>query len=305
MGPYLIRRTVYLVPTLMGVALIAFTMLKLAGGDPALILAGEDPNPTTVANVRRELGLDEPLPVQFVSFMANAVRGDFGRSFVNRRPVADEIARRYPRTATIALASVLFAVVCGVSLGVVAALYPHSAVDHACTSLALLGVSVPGFWLALMLIYLFSVHLRWLPTLGLDTALDLVLPVLVTGTYSLALLTRMTRAGMLEVLGREYILTARAKGLVERVILLRHALRNALLPLVTVAGLSVGYLLGGTVVTETIFSIDGLGSMIVAGILARDMPVVQSGILVLAANFIVITTILDIMYAYLDPRIRY
>jgi peptide/nickel transport system permease protein len=305
MGRYLARRVAYLVLTLLGVAMLAFTMLKVAGGDPAELLAGEEKDPATIENIRRELGLDRPVPVQFVSFVANAVRGDLGRSFVTRRPVSEEIARRYPRTFVLAVASVAFAVVLGLSLGVVAALRPYSIVDNLSMLVALVGVSLPGFWLALMLIYLFSVQLRWLPTLGLEGPQHLILPMVATGTYSLALLARMTRAGMIEVLGNEYVRTARAKGLGEDTVVLRHALKNALMPLVTIAGLSFGFQLGGTVITETIFSIDGIGRMIVAGILSRDMPIVQSGILVLAANFIAITLVLDVLYAYVDPRIRY
>ena len=305
MGRYLARRVAYLVPTLLGVAVLAFTMLKVAGGDPAELLAGEEKDPATIENIRRELGLDRPVPIQFVSFVANAVRGDLGRSFVTRRPVSEEIARRYPRTFVLAVASVAFAIVLGLGLGVVAALRPYSIVDNLSMLVALVGVSVPGFWLALMLIYLFSVQLRWLPTLGLEGPQHLILPMVATGTYSLALLARMTRAGMIEVLGNDYVRTARAKGLGEGTVVLRHALKNALMPLVTIAGLSFGFQLGGTVITETIFSIDGIGRMIVAGILSRDMPIVQSGILVLAANFVVITLILDLLYAYVDPRIRY
>lgn len=305
MGRYLIRRLAYLVPTLLGVALLAFIMLKLAGGDPAELLAGEERDPATIERIRRDLGLDQPVPLQFTAYVTRLMRGDLGRSFVSRRPVAEEIGRRYPRTFSLAVASVLFAVVFGVGLGVLAALRPYSLLDNGSMLVALLGISLPGFWLALMLIYLFTVQLRWLPSIGLESPRHLILPMVVTGSYSLALLARMTRAGMLEVLGNDYTRTARAKGLGERVVVSRHALKNASIPLVTVAGLSFGYLLGGTVITETIFAIDGIGSMIVAGILARDMPVVQSGILVLAASFIVITLLLDLLYASLDPRIRY
>jgi ABC-type dipeptide/oligopeptide/nickel transport system permease component len=305
MGGYLVKRVLYLVPTLLGVVLLGFVMLNVAGGDPAFILAGETRDPATIVAIRRELGLDLPAPLRFGRYVADIARGDFGISYYTRRPVTEEITRRYPRTLALALAGVTLSLAVGLLLGIVASLRPYSAFDHLSMLVALAGVSIPGFWLALLLIYVFSVQLRWLPSIGLDGPQYLVLPVVVNASFSLALLARMTRAGMLEVLGNDYVRTARAKGLGERIVVTRHALKNALIPLVTIAGLSFGFQLSGTVITETIFAIDGIGSMIVNGILARDMPIVQGGILVIALNFIAITFALDILYAYLDPRIRF
>lgn len=288
-----------------GVALLAFAMLKLAGGDPTYVLAGEERSPETIEHLRRELGLDKPLPLQFGSFLVNAVQGDLGRSYYTRNPVAEEIARRYPRTFTLAVAGVLLSLAVGLPLGVLAAMRPYSMLDSLSMIVALAGVSIPGFWLALLLIYVFSIQLRWLPTIGLDGPQHLILPVVVNASYSLALLARMTRASMIEVLSNDYIRTARSKGLREQIVVLRHSLKNALIPLITIAGLSFGFQLSGTVITETIFAIDGVGSMIVKGIQSRDMPLVQGGILVLSLNYMVITLVLDILYAYVDPRIRF
>jgi ABC-type dipeptide/oligopeptide/nickel transport system permease component len=302
---YFIRRLVYFIPTLFGIALLSFVMLKLAGGDPALRMAGEEKDPVVIENIRRELGLHRPAPIQFLSFVGGVVRGDLGSSFITRRPVADEIARRYPRTLILAVIGISIAFLAGVALGVVASLRPYSWIDNASMLVALLGISVPSFWLGLMLIYLFSVQLRWLPSVGLDGPLHLVLPAVVISSYSLALTARMSRAGMLEILRNDYMRTARAKGLGERAVVLRHALKNALMPVVTLSGVSFGYMLGSAVVVETIFSIDGIGSMIVAGILARDTPIVQAGLMVVAANFVVILLLLDLLHAFLDPRIRF
>jgi ABC-type dipeptide/oligopeptide/nickel transport system permease component len=305
MGRYIVRRLLYLVPTLFGVALLGFGLLKIAGGDPVLLLVGEDPDPQMVATIRQQLGLDRPLHEQFVTYMYNTVRGDLGDSYYTHQSVAEEIARRYPRTFALAVAGFAFSLSVGLALGLLASLRPYSTVDRLTMLIALVGVSVPGFWLALMLIYVFSVELAWLPSIGLTGPQSLILPVIVNSSFSLAYLARMTRAGMIDVLSDDYVRTARSKGLRERAVVVRHALKNALIPLVTIAGLSFGFQLSGSVITETIFSIDGIGTMIVGGILRRDAPIIQAGILVVALNFIVITFLLDVLYAYLNPRIRY
>jgi peptide/nickel transport system permease protein len=301
---YFFRRLLYAIPTLLGISLLAFLMLQFVPGDPALLLAGQNATTETVEQTRRDLGLDRPLPVQYVSYVANLVRGDFGQSFVNRRPVGEEIARRYPRTLILAGAGIAFALVGGVALGALAALRPYSAVDHLSTLAALTGISLPGFWLGLMLIWLFSVQLRWLPTLGLNGPQYVILPGLTISLYTLALVARMTRAGLLDVLAHDYIRTARAKGLADGAVVLRHALKNALMPVLTVAGVGFGHMLGTAVVVEVVFSIDGIGRMIVEGILNRDMPVVQSGVIIVAANFVLINLALDVLHGYLDPRVR-
>jgi len=305
MGRYMLRRFLFLLPTLLGVALLGFAMLKLAGGDPVLLLVGEDPDPQMIETITRQLGLDRPLHEQFFTYVSNTIRGNLGESYYTRQPVADEIARRYPRTLTLAVLGVAFSTVVGLALGLVAGVRPYSATDRLTMLVALVGVSVPGFWLALMLIYVFSVELAWLPSIGLNSPQSLILPVIVNSLFSLAYLARMTRAEMIDVLSNDYVRTARSKGLGERVVVIRHALKNALIPLITIAGLSFGFQLSGSVITETIFSIDGIGTMIVRGILARDAPIIQAGILVVALNFIAITFLLDVLYAYVNPRIRY
>jgi peptide/nickel transport system permease protein len=305
MGRYMLRRLLFLLPTLLGVALLGFAMLKLAGGDPVLLLVGEDADPQMIETITRQLGLDRPIHEQFFTYVSNTIRGDLGESYYTRQPVADEIARRYPRTLTLAVVGVTFSTVVGLALGLVAGVRPYSATDRLSMLVALVGVSVPGFWLALMLIYVFSVELAWLPSIGLSGPQSLILPVIVNSLFSLAYLARMTRAEMIDVLSNDYVRTARSKGLRERVVVIRHALKNALIPLITIAGLSFGFQLSGSVITETIFSIDGIGTMIVRGILARDAPIIQAGILVVALNFIAITFMLDVLYAYVNPRIRY
>lgn len=305
MGRYMLRRLLFLLPTLFGVALLGFAMLKLAGGDPVLLLVGEDADPQMIETITRQLGLDRPLHEQFVTYVTKTIRGDLGESYYTRQPVADEIARRYPLTLTLAVVGVAFSTVIGLALGLVAGVRPYSTTDRLTMLVALVGVSVPGFWLALMLIYVFSVELAWLPSIGLTSPQSLILPVIVNSLFSLAYLARMTRAEMIDVLSNDYVRTARSKGLVERVVVIRHALKNALIPLITIAGLSFGFQLSGSVITETIFSIDGIGTMIVRGILARDAPIIQAGILVVALNFIAITFLLDVLYAYVNPRIRY
>jgi peptide/nickel transport system permease protein len=305
MGRYMLRRLLFLVPTLLGVALLGFAMLKLAGGDPVLLLVGEDADPQMIETITRQLGLDRPLHEQFFTYVSNTVRGDLGDSYYTRQPVAAEIARRYPLTLTLAVVGVTFSTVVGLALGLMAGVRPYSATDRLSMLVALVGVSVPGFWLALMLIYVFSVQLAWLPSIGLSGPQSLILPVIVNSLFSLAYLARMTRAEMIDVLSNDYVRTARSKGLREQVVVIRHALKNALIPLITIAGLSFGFQLSGSVITETIFSIDGIGTMIVRGILARDAPIIQAGILVVALNFIAITFLLDVLYAYVNPRIRY
>jgi peptide/nickel transport system permease protein len=304
MGRFVVRRLIYVVPTLLGISLLAFLMLQFVPGDPALLLAGQNADREAVENTRRELGLDRPLPVQYVSYVVNLLHGDFGRSFANRRPVGDEIARRYPRTLTLAVTGIVLALLGGITLGALAALRPYSLIDNLSMITALAGISLPGFWLGLMLIWLFSIQLRWLPTLGLNGPQYLVLPGVTISLYTLALVARMTRAGLLEVLANDYIRTARAKGLTDGAVVVRHALKNALMPVLTVAGVGFGQMLGTAVVVEVVFSIDGIGRMVVEGILNRDLPIVQSGVIVVAANFVLINLLLDVLQGYLDPRVR-
>ncbi len=305
MARYIIRRLIYTIPVMLVVSVIVFGILHIAPGDPATMLAGEDARPEDVAAIKAIYGLDQPLYVQYGVWLGNVARGDLGRSIVTRRPVLAEISSRLQPTVELALSALLVAIVVGMAVGVISATRQYSLMDHAAMVVALLGVSVPVFWLGLMLILLFSVELRWLPTGGAGTFQQLVLPAITLGAASTAIIARMTRSSMLEVVRQDYIRTARAKGLVERIILARHALKNALIPVVTVVGLQFGYLLGGAVITETVFSRPGLGRLLVTSINSRDFPVVQGTLMLLAVSFVLVNLLVDLLYGYLDPRIRY
>jgi len=302
---YILRRLLYAIPVMLVVSLIVFGILHIAPGDPATMLAGEDARPEDVAAIKANYGLDQPLYVQYGVWLGNALRGDFGRSIVTRRPVMDEIATRLPSTAQLAVSALFLAVIVGMIVGVISATRQYSALDHGVMVLALLGVSMPVFWLGLMLIMIFAVELRWLPTGGTGTIQQLVLPAVTLGAASTAIIARMTRSSMLEVVRQDYIRTARAKGLMERVVLVRHALKNALIPVATVVGIEFGYLLGGAVITETVFSRPGLGRLLVTSINSRDFPVVQGTLMLLAGSFVLVNLLVDILYGFLDPRIRY
>jgi peptide/nickel transport system permease protein len=301
MGVYVARRLLLLVPVLLGVSLASFGLLQLVPGDAALILAGEEATEETLARIRREHGLDRALPVQYLVYLRNGLRGDLGISIQSRQPVSTLIAQRFPFTLKLACLAILFSALLGVVAGVVAATRRNSALDLA----ALLGSLVGIFWLGLLLMLVFSVKLRWFPAGGSGTAVHLVLPAVVLGAASSAVIARMTRASMLEVLRQDYIRTARAKGVAERLVVYRHALGNAMIPILTVFGLEFGYNLGGAVLTETVFSLPGVGRLIVEAIFARDYPVVQGAILVVATTFVLVNLLTDAAYAVFDPRIRY
>lgn len=301
---YLVGRLLWLAPVLLAVSLIVFGIMKMVPGDVAQVMAGVDATAEDVANMRRVLGLDQPLYVQYGRFLWRAIHLDFGRSAVTRRPVLEEIARRAPATLELGLAALAIAVSVGLVAGVVSATLAHTVWDHLATLVSLVGVSMPIFWLGLMLMLLFSVQLGWLPSSGAGTPSQLVLPALALGSASTAIIARQTRSSMLEVLLQEYVQTARAKGLAERVVLWRHALANALIPAVTVIGLQVGYLLGGAVLTETVFARPGLGRLLVDSIALRDVAVVQTTIMLLTAVFVLVNLAVDLLYVKLDPRIR-
>ncbi|MBI4277321.1 MAG: ABC transporter permease [Armatimonadetes bacterium] len=305
MTRHIIRRLLYTIPVMLVVSLLVFGILHVAPGDPAAMLGGEDARPEDVAAIRAKYGLDQPLYIQYGIWIGNALRSDLGRSIVTRRPVLQEVVTRFPYTLELAVAALVAAVVAGMSVGVISATRQYSAIDHGTMVLALLGVSTPVFWLGLMLIFAFSVELRWFPTGGVGSWRHLVLPALTLGAHSMAIIARMTRSSMLEVIRQDYIRTARAKGLVERVVVLRHGLLNALIPVVTVVGLQFGYLLGGAVITETVFSRRGLGRLLIDSINSRDFPTVQGTLMLLAGSFVLVNLLVDTLYAYLDPRIRY
>ena len=287
------------------ISVVVFSLLHLAPGDPALVLAGTDASQTDIQAIRVKLGLNRPLYVQYGLWAAQALHGDLGRSIITRRPVVAEIRSRLWPTAQLAVSAMLLATVFGIGIGILSAVYQYSLLDHMAMVVALLGVSLPIFWIGLMLIFIFAVQLRWFPTGGAGSARALVLPAIALGAASIAIIARMTRSSLLEVIRQDYTRTARAKGLAGRIVIFRHALRNAFIPIVTVMSLQFGYLLGGAVVTETVFSRPGLGRMLVDAIGARDFPIVQGGLMILGGCFVVMNVLVDVLYAYLDPRVRY
>jgi peptide/nickel transport system permease protein/oligopeptide transport system permease protein len=302
---WIVRRLLAVVPVLFGVTLAVFSMLFLVPGDPVkMMLAEFVTNPDQVAQMRAQLHLDEPILKQYGRFVTNAGRGDLGTSIRSRRPVTTEIRENLASTAQLAVAAMLVAVVVGVPLGLVAALARNSWLDVASMGTALLGVSMPSFWLGLLLIFVFSLHLGWFPATGGGDLQHLVLPSITLGTIAAAIIARLTRSSMLEVLGQDYVRTARAKGLGGFAVVVRHALKNALIPIITIFGLQFGNLLAGAVIVETVFSRPGLGRLIVGGILSKDFPLVQGTVLFVATAYVLINVLVDIAYAYADPRIR-
>lgn len=302
---YIVRRLLLAIPVLLGVVTLVFLALRLIPGDPALIMAGEAAPPEAVERIRKEFGLDRSLVAQYCVFLGHLFRGHLGYSIRTRRPVAIEIWERFPATLQLTLASMLLAAVFGVAAGVISAARQYSIADYASMMGALFGISVPVFWLGLMLMWFFSVQLRWFPVGGRGTLQHLVLPAITLSTGSLALIARMTRSSMLEALRQDYVRTARAKGLRELWVQMRHALRNALIPVVTIVGLQFGGLLGGAVITETVFNWPGVGRLTVDSILARDYPVVQGAVILVAVIFVLLNLSVDLLYAFIDPRIRY
>ena len=305
MRSYLLRRLWQSAVTLVGVSVLVFVILRVIPGDPAKMLLPEGAPQAAVEELNRHLGLREPLWVQYGIFLRSVVRGDFGQSFQYRAPALDVVVERLPATVQLTLAAMLLTVLFGVSIGVLTAVRQGTGYDYAGTVLAVLGQSLPNFWLGIMLILLFGVTLRWLPTSGFQGWRSLVLPSLTLAAFPTALLARLTRSSVLEILGQDYIRTGRAKGLTERVVVLRHALRNATIPLLTVIGLQIGTLLGGAVITESIFAWPGMGKLVVDAIFFRDFPVVQTILILSATIFVVINLLVDVLYTTLDPRIRY
>ena len=302
---YIIRRLLLTIPVVIGVSIIVFSIIRLLPGDPARALAGVNATPEYIQQVREQFGLNDPLHVQYWNFVTNLLQGDLGTSTFSNRPVTTEIRERFPRTLILASVSLVLATVIGVSAGIVSATRRNSLFDNASMFVALIGVAAPVFWLALMLQLLFSVQLRWLPATGMGGIEHLILPSITLGMASAALMARITRSSVLEVLQQDFITTARAKGVAERMVIYKHALKNALIPVVTVLGLQFGILLGGAVLTETVFAWPGVGRLLVDAILRRDYPVVQGTVMLLAFLFVIINLVVDIIYAFLDPRIHY
>ncbi len=303
---YVQTRVLLAVPTVLFISVLVFLLLFLIPGDPASIYVGENrATPERLAEIRKSMGLDRPLYEQYLDFMAKALQGDLGRSLQTSRPVAREITDRLPNTLELAFAAMALSILLGVSLGIVSGLRHNTWLDTVSMLTALFGVSMPVFWLGLLLIMLFSVNLRWLPATSQGGPRDLILPAVTLALLSAATLARLVRSSILEVLRQEYMTTARAKGLAEPVVIMRHALKNALIPVVTVMGLQFGNLLSGAVITETVFARPGLGKLVVDSIQNKDLPVVQGVILVIATAYVIINLVVDLSYAVIDPRIRY
>jgi peptide/nickel transport system permease protein len=332
-GRYAIKRFLTIVPVLIGVSFIVFSFTHLIPGDPAVAMLGERATPQRVAEVRAQLGLDEPLYKQYFIYVGKIVRGDFGASILRGDPVLRDLVRRFPATVELATSAILIAILVGIPMGIISAVWRNSFFDGVSRLVALAGVSMPIFWLGLMLAWCFGVLLGWLPTgfrLGTDVSLvtvtnfnvldslltrnpaalvsslrHLILPAIALSTIPMAVIARMTRASLLEVLSQDYIRTAESKGLPQRSVVLRHAMRNALLPVMTVTGLQVGRMLAGAILTETIFSWPGIGLWIYESIQARDYPIVQGATLFIATIFVMVNLLTDVLYASVDPRIKY
>ncbi|MCA9858106.1 MAG: ABC transporter permease [Thermomicrobiales bacterium] len=303
-GRYLLERLLQLLVTLWAISLVVFVMLRLAPGDPASIMMGEQASPEQVDALRRDMGLDEPILVQYVRYMENLLHGDFGRSVRSHRPALEVVAERIPATLQLMASGFLLALVVGLPIGILSAVKHGSMIDALARLLALLAQAIPGFWLGLMMIIVFSVKFGWLPVAGRGSIAHLIMPTITLSFYFLGLIIRITRSELLDVLNQDYMRTARAKGLAERIVLIRHGLRNSMMPLITILGLELGTLLGGAVITETVFSWPGMGTLTVNSIYMHDYPIVQASVLLFGALFIVINAVVDILYFSIDPRLR-
>ncbi len=308
MTKYIIRRTLVAIPVLLGVTMLAFLLMHFAPGDPVLAMMTTEFDEATYNQLRHDLGLDKPLPVQYVYWLGRVLQGDLGRDLITKRPVTDWLANTMPTTLTLALSSTLIAILVGVPLGIVAAVRRDGIFDSASRVVAVFGVSMPVFWLGMLMIMFFAVKLRLLPAGGTVAEYGfkaMVMPATALGLSMAALIMRMTRSSMLEVLGEDYMRTARAKGLREFAVVYRHALKNALIPVTTVVGFQLGNVLSGAVLTEIVFSLPGLGRMMVDAIGRRDYPLVQGGVLAVAVLFVFLNLLVDVIYGLVDPRIRY
>lgn len=304
MYKYIIKRILLLIPVLLGVSFLVFTILYLTPGDPAQLILGENAPRVAIDALREKMGLNDPFIIQYFRFIKNAIMGDFGRSYTTGRLVSQEIFARFPNTLILAVLGVIISILIGIPIGIISATRQYSFIDGFSMVLALLGVSMPVFWLGLMLILTFSVKFGLLPSGGFESLTSLILPALTLGVGSAAIITRMTRSSMLEVIRQDYIRTARAKGVAEKTVINKHALKNALIPIITVVGLQFGGLLGGAVLTESVYSWPGVGRMMVDAIRQKDTPTVLASVVFLAAAFSVVNLIVDLLYAFADPRIK-
>lgn len=305
MHKYVLRRLLLFIPVILGVIFIVFSLLALTPGDPAKMVLGQGATPETVEAMRHQIGLDQPFLARFLNYLKDLVfHLDIGISYNTKMPVMDSIKAALPYTVRLALCAVIVGLVFGIPIGIISAIKQYSAFDTIAMILALIGLSMPVFWLGLLLIIFFSVNLHWLPASGFDTFSQMILPSLALGAQSVAIFARMTRSSMLEVVRQDYIRTVRAKGQKELAIIFGHTLRNSLIPIITVVGLQFGILLGGALLTESVFSIPGIGRLMVDAIKARDYPMVQGGVLVIALLFSAVNLLVDLVYGFVDPRIR-
>lgn len=304
MFTFIARRLVALVPVLLGVTFLTFAIIQVTPGDPVALTLGGKATPEQMEEVRHELGLDEPFITQYVKYVARAIKGDLGRSIHGRTPVIQEITSRFPSTFQLAVLATCFAIIVGIATGVIAAANHGKIYDQLTMFIALSGISIPSFWLAIVLILIFGVRLKWISVIGGEGFKDLILPTFCLGVGPAATLARLSRSCMLEVFREDYVRTARSKGFTERVVIFRHVLRNSLIPVITVIGLQFGFMLGGTVFIESVFSRPGLGRYAVQAINRRDYPQIQGSVLFMAVVFVMVNLAVDILYGYLDPRIR-
>lgn len=305
MFSFIIKRIIQVIPVLIGITILVFSMLHLVPGDPARTMVGIEASAEQIEQARENLGLNKPLPEQFFLFVSKAFQGDLGDSIRTGLPVTEEIADRLPVTIKIAVGATIFATVFGILCGIIAAVNHNKLGDSMVMVISLLSISTPSYFLGLILMLVFSLYLGWFPTIGINTPIHYVLPIITLGAQSMGLVARMTRSGMLDVLRQDFIRTARAKGLPERIVIYIHAFKNALIPVVTVVGLRFGGLLAGTVLVESVFAVPGIGRFMVEAVLLRDYPVVQGTVLVVAASFVFINLLVDLLYGLIDPRIRY
>jgi ABC-type dipeptide/oligopeptide/nickel transport system permease component len=302
---YTLRRILYLIPVVVGVSIVSFALLRFIPGDPAVVLAGVGATQADLDGIRAEYGLDQPLPVQYLTYVGHALQGDLGISIRTRDPVASTLVTRLQLTLQLTVASMVLAVVLGIFAGVMAATHHNSWLDTSIMVTSLAGISLPGFWLGLLLLVVFAGMLHWLPAGGSGTPQHLILPAIVLGASGAAVIARMTRASILDVIRQDYLRTLRANGVSERLIVYKHALRNALNPVITIIGLEFGFLLGGAVIVESVFALPGVGMLMVNAIFNRDYPVVQGGMLMIAILFVLVNLLTDLVYGLVNPRIRY
>lgn len=302
---YSIRRIFQLIPVLFVISLLVFLMMHIIPGDPVKNMLGLEASKEAIEAERERLGLNDPLPTQYFRFISGAMKGDLGRSIFTKKTITQEILQRYPYTVKLAIGGTLFATVVGVLIGIACAVRRGTVTDSSLVVVSLVAVSTPSFFLALMMMLIFALKLHWLPSIGLRTPMHYILPIATLGMQSVGLIARTTRSAMLDVLNQDYIRTSRSRGIPEKVIVYCHALKNAMIPVITVVGLRFGGLLAGSTLVETVFSIPGIGRYLVDGVLKRDFPVVQGTVLVLAFSFVVVNMIVDLLYAVVDPRIKY